>query len=622
VLTKADADAWLDGYMPYALRTADIPGAVVVVVKDGKVVTSRGFGYADVDKKLLVDPERSLFRIGSVSKLVTWMAVMQMVEQNKVDLDADINTYLDFKIPARNGTPITMRQVMTHTAGFEEAIKNLIFFDQSRLKSLGDTLKAWTPTRIFDAGTTPAYSNYATALAGYVVERVAGMPFDDYVEKNIFNPLGMKSASFRQPLPAALQPQMAVGYPKPGQPSPGFEIVGPAPAGSMSASGNDMARFMIANLQFGEIDGQRIMSAATAKTMLDSPLDKINPVSLISPLNRMELGFFETNINNREVVGHLGDTVAFHTSLHLFMKENVGFYLSVNSGGKAGASNTVRLNLFQDFADRYFPDAGARDGSVDAKDAAEHARMMVGNWDASRRPQSSFFSLLGFMGQTKVELNDKGSLVIPSLTQTGGRPREWVEIAPFVWRDTTSHDRIAAQVKDGRVTRWSWELIAPFTVYERVATGKNGSWLKPALYASLGVVLLTFLSWPVGWLVRRKYKAALMLEGSARKAYRATQATALGTVVVLGGWAAAISLMSGNLKLAGSAMDPVLMGLQALSVLGLGAAILAAAWNFRLAMTDGRSRLRKFWSVLLLLAALAVFYVAANFGMMSFTVNY
>ncbi|WP_311965889.1 serine hydrolase domain-containing protein, partial [Acinetobacter baumannii] len=98
-LDKVDLDTWLDGYMPFALNTSDIPGAVVVVVKDGKVVSARGFGYADVDKRTPVDGERTLFRPGSVSKLVTWTAVMQMVEQGKIDLDADVNTYLDFTIP-------------------------------------------------------------------------------------------------------------------------------------------------------------------------------------------------------------------------------------------------------------------------------------------------------------------------------------------------------------------------------------------------------------------------------------------------------------------------------------------------------------------------------------------
>ena len=122
-LNRADVEAWLDGFMPYALERGDIAGAVVVVVKDGQVLLQKGYGYADVAKRTPVDPETTLFRPGSVSKLFTWTAVMQLVEQGKLDLDADVNEYLDFEIPARDGKPVTLRQIMTHTAGLEETAR-------------------------------------------------------------------------------------------------------------------------------------------------------------------------------------------------------------------------------------------------------------------------------------------------------------------------------------------------------------------------------------------------------------------------------------------------------------------------------------------------------------------
>ena len=203
---------------------------------------------------------------------------------------------------------------------------------------------------MYEPGTTPAYSNWATALTGYMIERVSGESFDDYCDKHIFAPLGMTNSTMRQPLPAALAGQMASGY-KPGQEAGKFEIVGPAPAGSLSSTGTDMAKFMIAHLD----QGKGLLSPEIAATMHNSPLDKVNPVSLLPPLNRMELGFFETNINGREVIGHLGDTEFFHTSLHLLMKEGVGIYFSFNSGGREGQVQTLRWSLFEDFADRYFP---------------------------------------------------------------------------------------------------------------------------------------------------------------------------------------------------------------------------------------------------------------------------
>src|ERR1700679_4132981 len=136
VLSAADAEAWLDGYFPYALHTGDIAGAVVVIVKDGQVLLEKGYGYADYGRSIPVDPKSTLFRWGSTSKLFTWIAVMQLVEQGKIDLDADVNQYLDFKIPSREGKPVTMRNIMTHTAGFEERLQGLIGVDADGVQPL------------------------------------------------------------------------------------------------------------------------------------------------------------------------------------------------------------------------------------------------------------------------------------------------------------------------------------------------------------------------------------------------------------------------------------------------------------------------------------------------------
>src|SRR4051812_4066232 len=165
-LTKTDLDAWLDGFMPYSLKAAAIPGAVVVVVKNGQPLTMRGFGYSDLKTAKPVDPNLTLFRPGSVSKLFTWTAVMQQVQAGKLNLDADINTYLDFKIPPRNGKPITLRNLMTHTPGFAETAKYLIDFGEKHPKPLGQILARAVPDRIYDPGTMPAYSNYGASVAG------------------------------------------------------------------------------------------------------------------------------------------------------------------------------------------------------------------------------------------------------------------------------------------------------------------------------------------------------------------------------------------------------------------------------------------------------------------------
>ena len=165
-LDATDLEAWLGGYMAGALEQGDVPGAVVSVVKDGKLLFSKGYGYADVAAKRPMDASRTLVRIGSTAKLFTWTAVMQLVEQGKLDLDADVNTYLDFKIPERDGGPVTMKDLMNHRGGFEEGVKEVVITDPAKFIATEKFLQAHMRPRIFPVGKVPAYSNYGTALAG------------------------------------------------------------------------------------------------------------------------------------------------------------------------------------------------------------------------------------------------------------------------------------------------------------------------------------------------------------------------------------------------------------------------------------------------------------------------
>ena len=610
-LTKADVDAWLDGYMPYALRSGDIAGAVVTVVANGQILTARGFGHADVAKRSPVDPAGTLFRPGSVSKLVTWTAAMQLVDQGKLDLDADINKYLDFRVEGKGGKPITLRHLMTHTGGFEESIKNLIFFDPKRIVTTRESVSNYIPGRIFEPGTTPAYSNYATQLTAYIVERVSGMSFYDYVEQRIFQPLGMRNSTFRQPLPADLKGRMATGYSQASGKPLQFEIVGPAGAGSLSSTGTDMALFMLAHLQ----NGRGILSPQAAALMHNSA-DRQLP-----PLNAMRLGFFETAANGRDVIAHLGDTLGFHTSLHLFLREGVGLYVSFNSGGKEGAVGGLRASLFQDFANRYFP-GEPRDGRVPEAEAKEHAKLMAGQWQVSRRKESSWVQILNLLSQATISVDKDGGLVVSNVLQPGGPPRKWVEIAPYVWRDLNSEDRLAAKVVDGKVVRWSWDMLSPFMVYDRVPTALSAAWLLPALIAGLGVLLLSFLYWPVSWFARRRTGRALAVKGASLHAYRMSRLFAGLSLAVLAGWGAVFAVVSADVAAFGPALDPALRALQIGGAIAFFGAAGFAAWNVARAWADKRHWTRKLWSLALLLAALVLLYVAAAYGLMSMTVDY
>jgi len=613
-LTAADLDSWLDGYLPYALKTGDIAGAVVVVVKDGEVLSERGYGYADVAAHKPVDPKATLFRPGSVSKLFTWTAVMQLVEQGKIDLDADVNQYLDFKIPPRDGKPITMRNLMQHTAGFEEQAKSIIT-ENTKAPDYETLLKAWVPARVFAPGSTPAYSNYGASLAGYIVQRLSGEPFDAYIEKHIFVPLEMDHSTFRQPLPAELAPSMSKGYRAASGDAGGFEIIGPAPAGSLASPGEEMAHFMIAHLQNGEYHGKRILSTATAEMMHNSPL------TMLPPLNRMELGFFETNINDHEVIGHLGDTDYFHTSLHLFLKENVGFYVSFNSLGKEGAAGHLRGALFQDFADRYFP-APRPETRVAADTAAQHAAALTGNWANSRGAQTNFLAAAGFLSQMKIGVDKHGELLIPALTGLNGQPRHWVEIAPWVWLDTESHDRLAAKVVDGKPVRWSFDLLSPFMVFDRVPWYANSAWLMPLLVGGIAALLLTALLWPVSAWVRRRYQSPLHLDEPSFRAYRWSKIGALLILLGLGLWTLTFALMLKDTNNLDGRLDWLVWLDQIVGTLVFIGGLAAMLWNLRAVWRGARRWPARVWSVVLALSAVVVLWTALACKLISFGTNF
>ena len=307
----------------------------------------KGYGYADYARKIPVDPRRTLFRPGSVSKLFTWTAVMQLVEQGRIDLDRDVNAYLDFKIPRFHGAPVTMRDLMTHRGGFSETARDLLTYGKAP-PPLGAVLKRYVPPRIFAPADGPGYSNYGASLAGYIVQRVSGQSFDDYVDQHIFAPLGMTRSTFAQPLPAALAPDMSKGYGVWDKPSPGFEIISLPPAGSLSSTGDDMARFMIAQLADGAFGGARILRPRTAQ-MTHTAAWKAFPA-----LDGNLLGFYQQNVNGHRVIAHGGDTNDFHSDLSLFLDDGVGLFVSVNGRGKDGLGEFIRNSLFDGFADRYF----------------------------------------------------------------------------------------------------------------------------------------------------------------------------------------------------------------------------------------------------------------------------
>ena len=559
-LTAADLEAWLDGLMPAALHSAGVPGAVVVVVKDGQPLLEKGYGYADWERGVPVDPARTLFRPGSISKLFTWTAVMQLVEQGKLDLDADLNRYLDFKVPAYQGTAMTLRHVMTHTTGLEETGRGLIVYGDSTPDN-GAVLKGYIPPYLYQPGTTQGYSNWATGLAGYIVQRVSGQAFDDYVEQHIFGPLGMRQSTFRQPLPAALRGQMSQGYLSVDGEPKGFEIVSMPPAGSMAATGADMARFMLAYLQGGQLDGQRILQPDTVARM-HSTITRGLP-----DLNGIGLGFYQQDINGHRAVGHGGDTILFHSDLILLPDQGIGLYVSVNAAGRHDLGKWLRERLYHGFADRYLADARPPAGpGVDAATAAAHARLLAGAYRNSRREDSTFLSILQLVSPIRVEDAGQGRVALT----LGGSRSEFREVQPFLWQEVNGKRRLQAIVKDGQIVRWGLEPYVFAFVFEPAPFMASGPVLI-LLLGALGVALATALAWPVAARVRRRHGLAPPVRSLAW--------VRIACCLVL---ASAVLWMLVFVLIEDSVPGLVLVLAQVSSWLAFGGGLLAALWHARI----------------------------------------
>ena len=483
----AELEAFMDGLLAAQMTANHIPGAVVVVVQDGDVLFAKGYGYADLETLTPVDPQTTLFRPGSVSKLFVWTAVMQLVEQGQLSLDADVNEYLDFTIPATYSEPITLKTLLTHTPGFEDIGEDLFKLAPEEVISLDAYLKNRLPARVFPPGEIGAYSNYGTALAGYIVERVAGMPLYEYVEKNIFAPLEMMQATFRQPLPQDLVGQMASGYNyvNGGYVKAGFEYVVAYPAGSLSASGLDMAKFMIAHLQNGRYAQTQILSTATAQQM-HSQLYTADP-----RLTGMAYGFFEDKVNGQRVISHGGDTILFHTGLFLLPEHNLGLFVSTNATGGGGVPDAIATA----FADRYFP-VERTAVPTPAADFEARLPLYTGNYYLSRSNVTGFEKFLGLTTPISVRVDDDKRVIITM----AGEARQYVEIEPGLLASVENPGMLLALGEaNGRVTL---SPAMPFVLIK-------ARWYESVtlhLFILLGgafIFLSTLISWVKAFFVNR-----------------------------------------------------------------------------------------------------------------------
>lgn len=424
-------EAFVDGIVKPLMSEGHSPSGTFALMKDGQIVFTKGYGWQNVEERIPVDPYKTLFRPGSISKLFTWVSVMQLVERGKLDLDTDINTYLKtFQIKdSYPGQPVTLRHCMTHTPGFEDgALGYLIIEDPENVIPLADAMKKYQPDRINPPGVKGAYSNYCTSLSGLVVANVSGMSFPDYVQKNIFDVLGMRNASFDEPLPERLDKNMAVAY----KYEAGKYIARPfelitnfTPAGALAATATDMLKFGSALLNGGSFDGGRILQAETLEEMNKTQFTYDDRVKGIG------LGFLHYPWGDTDTFGHDGGTTAFFSHFGITPSAKLVIFSSFSGPGGFKTHGTLSREIYQEF----FPKAARHD--TPPPDFANRAGRFSGTFISWRGSFSKLEKLLGLASQVKVVPNGEGELMI-------GENR-FVEIGDRLFRNVENGDVVAFQ---------------------------------------------------------------------------------------------------------------------------------------------------------------------------------
>lgn len=387
-ITAKSVEAFADAYFTRADVKEKLTGALFVVVKDGKVLLNKGYGYSDMASKTPIDPDTTVFRMASISKLFTTTAMMQLAEQGKIDLDRDISAYMDgVTIPNQTGVPLTAKNLMTHTTGYD-------YTDFSG-NTPGVTLQAYVkknlPSVKLKPGEAYRYDNLAFVHQGYIVENTANTDFNIYVKENIFKPLGMIHSDFA--LSPHVKENLAKTYDAAGKEIavyPNYPDIDPS--GSMFSTGSDMAKYMLAMLNGGKLGDARILKEETAATMEAYQYD-IN-----ENLPVMSYGFeamYNNLYNGYNGIGKGGDLPGFHSWLWMVPEQKVGAMVIVN-----GEALDPRMEIFGSFMDRFFPEQH------------KTAAPMKSSRNSLARFEGQFQDLRVPLLSAEVKAGDDGTLVI------------------------------------------------------------------------------------------------------------------------------------------------------------------------------------------------------------------
>jgi CubicO group peptidase (beta-lactamase class C family) len=482
-------ERFLDPLFTSLMRKYQIPGAALVLVTGGKIFFAKGYGWANIARKIPVDPGRTVFRVASITKLFTTAAVMQLAARGKLDLHANVNRYLKlFQLPEKYPQPVTLSALLTHTAGFEDLSIGVAARDPGRAEPLGFYLAHHMPAQVRPPGRIISYSNHGMALAGYIVETVSGQPYAAYAQKNIFAPLAMNHSGF---LPSRrLERDLASGYERwrglHAVPYDGFNI---QPASGLCSTADDVAHFIIAMLNGGRYDGAQILSPPSVARMERQHFTQ-DP-----RLPGRAYGFYEKQFNGLRVIGHGGDIRGFGSMLTLVPEKRLGLFIAENVD-EPRFDHAIERRFFH----HYFPAAPPAIGPV--RDSPGDARRVRGSYRLNPYSATTFAKLFTLYWQYRVTANADGSIKL-HYPHHYRPPSRWVEVGPLYYeRPDTGDKAVFRSAPDGHITR----LFTDEQAFDRLAGYAVAGFQVRLVETLLLIFLSALLLWPAEvlfWATRR-----------------------------------------------------------------------------------------------------------------------
>ena len=574
-----DLEAFVDGLVGASMSQDAIAGVQVAVVRDGEVLLAKGYGIESVEPRRAVDPNESLFRIGSISKTFTWIALMQLAERGRLKLDDPINDHLpdELDVPDEGfEQPIRVVDLMNHAAGFEEMLQGLFVAEDAQMLSLSEQLRQRRPHRVREPGKRMAYSNYGAALAGAIVAHVSGMEYETYVEQNILKPLGMMHTTFReqyaprdglpQPMSAELAAHMAQNIESrqgEWQAVPHEHIVSMAPAGSAVSTAADMARYMLALLDPQQLEATGVLEAATFAQLREPSLQAA------PGLQAIHHGFFNTplGIGGRlgfDNLSHAGATLHFRSFMvvtdDLGDRGNLGVYVAANSAPAQRMVFTVAERIFA----KYFQPSPQpfSDASDERTDVHEYA----GQYRSTRRSYTQFEKIVN-VGAVPIVATVDGALTI----RIFGPELRLVEASKDLFRQPDG-DVTIAFLRDERGT--ITHLVTPIGEFDRVGFFMSQQWLAlivaVTLFASIGVLIAAALR-------REPAPPHSINERRAAQVITGTAIAWLLFIILMAAWVSPLAGPEGLDQFVFSYPQPMLKLALAVGVIATGLSVLGIA---------------------------------------------